>query len=129
MKKLWRCVLSLSIFCTAMQSIAAEIHLYSRSIRCSPVRLEDPTETMYLTTDISYPPATLNGELKPSPSLGTNYLDGEYVVTTPRIAKLIMDEIYFGLPPYSDVNSNGIPDFYEVSQPLVEERTQGFFDD
>ncbi len=129
LKKLLFGALLLAVVGATFESLAAEIHLYCRSIRSSPVRLDDPTETLDLTTDRLYPPI-LNGELEPGiPPLGSNYLSSIYVVTTPRIDKLIDDEIYFGLPPYSDTNNNGIPDFFEVTQPLDEVRTDGFFDD
>jgi hypothetical protein len=107
----------------------AQMHLYCQSLRFQPALTESQgvKYTLDLTTDS--PGATQpNGELAPLPDGATSTHGCFYRFSISIFAQPVYGRFALNVPNATDKNTNGIPDFFEISQP-VSATTAGHFED
>ena len=108
----------------------AQIHLYSLSVRFQPAATKSFGFNYNLELTSDSPTTTdPNGELAPLPD-GAPSTHGAF----DRMTRHIFDEPVYGafslnVPAPEDSNTNGIPDFFEISQAVAATTTKGAFDD
>jgi hypothetical protein len=100
----------------------AAAHFFCLSLRFHPATAN--SFSLELSTASSS--AAANAELAPvfdptQPNHGSGF-----ILHDPQLGD-ITGVIFFDTPPFSDVNSNGFDDFFEVSQGVASTRTQGYF--
>lgn len=102
----------------------AAVHLFCFSLRFHAATTN--SFTLALSTAPSSAPA--NGELAPvfDPRL-PNHGSG-FLLHDPQLGSDITGVIFFDAPPFSDANTNGFDDFFEVSQGVPTRATLGYFD-
>ena len=105
------------------------------SLHCLSLRVQQGTaeqQGLGFTLDISAALAEgeMNGELEPQLAPGAVFSHGAYyIMNGDVIFEPIMGWIEMDAPPAADANSNGVADFFEVSQPVSNAQTDGAYDD
>jgi hypothetical protein len=121
-------VLSLSLLVNPMLLWAGEVA--QARIYCLSLRFQTATTKVFglaYTLDLATGSAdSPNGELAPLDLQQTVQGSG-FVLFDPTLATDITGSISFNRPPDTDDNTNGFPDFFEVSQPVSATSTQGSF--
>ncbi len=105
----------------------AQVRLICRSLRFTPDDHGSNESLAFTVADTLE--GVDNGELGPRSFSETNTLSGFYRLLTPAETHKRIDDAILALPPFRDVNGNGIPDFYESSLPVESFTTSGVFED
>ena len=105
------------------------VALYSISVKFGPATaLGTDGQPYNIFLDTGNPPLPYGEMAQGSPGWGADRLVGFYQMSTPAWPAPLYDDINLGLPAYADANSNGVDDFYEVTQAVPDLPAAGVFE-
>ena len=110
------------LMCGSFDSRAAQTA--QARIFCLSLRFQQGTDQIGSTLDLTTIPPNINGELAPTFDAPTHY--SGFVLDTLFFEEPVSGDIAFDVLPNSDANQNGIPDFFETSQPISGTTTGGY---
>lgn len=108
----------------------AELHLHSTSVRFQPGAASANALNYQLQLTTGSPEGqALNGELAPVPANASASHGAFYQMTGDIIFEPVFGTLFVDVPPSIDANTNGIPDFFDISEPVSGVTTAGTFQD
>lgn len=108
----------------------AEVHLYCLSLRFQPAATKSLSLNYNLELTSDSPTNTeLNGEVTPLPAGAPSSHGSFYRLTGDIFFEPIYGTFLLNVPDATDANTNGVPDFFEISQAVAATTTNGAFDD
>ena len=114
---------------SAQAATPAQIQLHCLSVKFQPATSSAVglNYTLELTTDASGS-AGSNGELAPLPSGGASSHASFFRLSGDALIEPVSGSFFLDVPKLSDVNTNGVPDFFEVDLAVESAATGGTFD-